>query len=65
VLFVLAGVVLALNDKLMVSVVEFFIGLPIIWYGLQDVREFSKFELGVVLFILFSEVVAALSFILA
>jgi DNA-binding PadR family transcriptional regulator len=65
VLFVLAGVVLALNDKLMVSVVEFFIGLPIIWYGLQDAREFSKFELGVVLFILFSEVVAALSFILA
>ena len=65
VLFALAGVVLALNGRLMVSVVEFFIGLPIIWYGLQDAREFSKLELGVVLFILFSEVVAALSFILA
>ncbi|UCF08172.1 MAG: hypothetical protein JSW28_00320 [Thermoplasmata archaeon] len=64
-LFALAGVVLAVNGRLMVSVVEFFIGLPIIWYGLGNAKDYSSMQLAIIAFVLVSEVAAALSFILA
>jgi hypothetical protein len=61
-LFILIGVLLAINDKFMEGAVEFFIGLPIIWLGLSDARESEISHIGIMIFILVSEAIIVLSF---
>jgi hypothetical protein len=63
-LFILVGILLALNDKFMEGAVEFFIGIPIIWLGLSDARESEASHIGIMIFILVSEVIIVLSFAL-
>ncbi|MEE9151195.1 MAG: hypothetical protein V3U20_05090 [Thermoplasmata archaeon] len=64
VLFVLVGIILAQNGRYMECGVEFFIGIPIIWYGFVDVKEYEPSQLGVITFALFSEVFTVFSFVL-
>jgi DNA-binding MarR family transcriptional regulator len=61
-LFILIGVLLAINDKFMEGAVEFFIGIPIIWLGLSDARESKTSYIGIMIFIMVSEVIIVLSF---
>ena len=61
-LFILIGILLAINDKFMEGAVEFFIGIPIVWLGLSDARESEITHIGIMIFILVSEVIIVLSF---
>lgn len=64
VLFSLVGILLALNGRYMESAVEFFIGIPIIWYGISNAREFGASQTVLIAFVVFSEVFSILSFTL-
>jgi DNA-binding MarR family transcriptional regulator len=61
-LFILIGILLAINDKIMEGAVEFFIGIPVVWLGLSDARESEISHIGIMIFILVSEVIIVLSF---
>jgi hypothetical protein len=63
VLFVMAGILLAINSRFMESVVEFFIGAPIILLGLGNAREFNSSQLFIIAFIIISEVFTVFSFV--
>jgi hypothetical protein len=63
-LFVLVGVILALKGRLMQSGVEFFIGLPIMWYGLNNVKTMAFSQIGLIIYVLVAEVILVLSFVL-
>ncbi|UCG68318.1 MAG: hypothetical protein JSV09_10920 [Thermoplasmata archaeon] len=63
VLFILTGILLALNSRVMESVVEFFIGIPIIWLGLGNVKEFTPSQLSIIAFVIASEVFTVFSFV--
>ncbi len=65
VLFILVGILLALNGRYMEFGVEFFIGVPILWYGLMDVKEYESLQIGLIAFVIFSEIVSVLSFVMA
>ncbi|UCE37574.1 MAG: hypothetical protein JSW00_19325 [Thermoplasmata archaeon] len=62
-LFIFLGIVLAQREKYMECVVELFIGLPVISFGLHEAKGSSISQVGVMAFIIFSEVIAVLSFI--
>lgn len=64
VLFFLVGILLALNGRLMECAVEFFIGIPIIYYGLVEVREYEPSQMGLIAFVICSETITVLSFTL-
>jgi DNA-binding MarR family transcriptional regulator len=61
VIFVLIGVLLALNDRYMECAVELFIGLPIIGYSLTMAKEYEGPQLGIIAFIIASVVLTLLS----
>jgi DNA-directed RNA polymerase subunit M/transcription elongation factor TFIIS len=63
-LFALVGIILALNERFMEAGVEFFLGIPIIWYGLLDGRNLTPLQLAVIIYILAIEVFSVLSFVL-
>lgn len=65
VLFILVGILLALYGRYMECGVEFFIGIPILWYGLVDVKEFESLQIGLIAFVIFSEIFSVFSFVLA
>jgi hypothetical protein len=60
----LIAIILGLRGRLMEAGVEFFIGIPIIWYGLQDSRHFGYSKLGLILYVMVSEIIAVLAFLL-
>lgn len=64
VLFILVGILLALNGRYMEFGVEFFIGIPILWYGLVDVREYESLQIGLIAFVIFSEIFSVFSLVL-
>ncbi|UCE74438.1 MAG: hypothetical protein JSV56_01690 [Methanomassiliicoccales archaeon] len=64
VLFILVGFLLAVNGRYMECAIELFIGVPIIWYGLGNVKEFERSQLGQVIFIIASEIFSVFVFIL-
>ena len=61
VLFVLVGILLALNQRYMACAVEFFIGIPIMWYGLYNVKEHKLPQIIVMCFVIASEIILVLS----
>jgi hypothetical protein len=63
-LFALIGVILGINGRFMEAGVEFFIGIPIMWYGLLDVRKFANSKILLILYVLVSEVFSVLAFVL-
>lgn len=63
-LFALIGVILTINDRFMEAGVEFFIGIPIMWYGLLDVRDFANTKIMIMVYILGAEVFSVISFFL-
>lgn len=63
-LFALVGIILALNERLMEAGVEFFLGIPIIWYGLMDCKKLTPLQLVLIIYILVIEVFSVLSFVL-
>jgi len=63
-LFFLVGILLALNGRIMECAVEFFIGIPIIYYGLVEVREYEPSQVGLIAFVICSEALTVLSFTL-
>jgi DNA-binding MarR family transcriptional regulator len=63
-LFMLVAVVLGIKGRLMEAGVEFFLGIPIIWYGFQDSRRFGYAKIGLILYVMASEIIAVLAFIL-
>lgn len=65
VLFVLVGILLALNGRYMECAVEFFIGVPLVCYGLANVREYAPSQIGMITFTIFSEVFTVFSFVLS
>jgi DNA-binding PadR family transcriptional regulator len=65
VLFVLVGILLAMNGRYIECGVEFFIGIPIIWYGLVNVREYEPLQVGLISFVIFSEIFTVFSLVLA
>ena len=64
VLFILVGILLALNGRYMEFGVEFFIGIPILWYGLMNVKEYESLQIGLITFVIFSEIFSVLSLVL-
>jgi len=64
VLFSLVGILLGLNGRYMESAVEFFIGIPIVWYGISNAKEFEASQIAFISFVIFSEVFSVLSFTL-
>jgi DNA-directed RNA polymerase subunit M/transcription elongation factor TFIIS len=63
-LFALTGILFALSERFMEAGVEFFIGVPIMWYGLLDFRELSRLQLLGLVFVLATEAFSVFSFIL-
>jgi hypothetical protein len=62
ILFVLVGVLLALNDRMMESVVEMFIGVPIAGLGAAEAQKFTRPQIAVVALIIVTEVLTVFSF---
>jgi DNA-directed RNA polymerase subunit M/transcription elongation factor TFIIS len=62
-LFALIGIILALNGRLMEAGIEFFIGIPIMWYGLLDIRSLANSKIGIMLYVLAAEVFSVISFV--
>jgi hypothetical protein len=63
-LFMLVAIILGIRGRLMEAGVEFFLGIPIIWYGFQDSRRFGYAKIGLILYVMVSEVIAVLAFLL-
>ena len=63
-LFALIGIILGLNGRFMEAGVEFFIAIPIMWYGLLDVRKFANSKILLIIYVLASEVFSVLSYVL-
>jgi hypothetical protein len=63
-LFMLIAIILGIRGRFMEAGVEFFLGIPIIWYGLQDSRRFGYAKIGLILYVMVSEVIAVLAFLL-
>ncbi len=61
VLFVLVGILLAMNQRYMACAVELFIGIPILWYGLYNVKEHKLPQIIVMCFVIASEIILVLS----
>jgi hypothetical protein len=64
VLFMLIAIILGIRGRFMEAGVEFFLGIPIIWYGFQDTRRFGYAKIGLILYVMASEVIAVLAFLL-
>jgi hypothetical protein len=64
ILFGLVGIILGMNGRYMEAGVEFFLGLPIIYYGFYDCKKLSPLQLIVIIYILVIEVFSVLSFVL-
>ncbi len=63
-MFILVGILLAINDRFMEGAVEFFIGIPIAGLGISGARESEHSQIGIMIYILISETVIVLSFAL-
>jgi hypothetical protein len=63
-LFALVGIILGLNGRFMEAGVEFFLGIPIIWYGLLDCKKLTPLQVVLIIYILTIEVFSVLSFVL-
>jgi DNA-binding PadR family transcriptional regulator len=63
-LFVLVGIILGINGRLMQAGVEFFIGVPIMWYGLNNVRDLAFSQIAIILYVLAAEITLVLSLVL-
>ncbi len=64
VLFILIAIILGIRGRFMEAGVEFFLGIPIIWYGFQDTRRFGYTKIGLILYVMVSEIIAVLAFLM-
>jgi hypothetical protein len=64
-LFILIGILLAMNGRYMECGVELFIGAPIIWLGFSKIKKFEPLQVGIIIFIIALEIFTMFSLIMA